>query len=152
VDQCIYKPFQLNDLADRLRRMANPESREPGPGSPKVRDQIEKDVTAYLVHMGIPSHYRGFVYLKEAVVQCALHGFSAGTLTKELYPSLAETFGTTPGAVEAGIRNAITTAWQHGNREFLRQLCRLEGSDRAPTNSFLMARLVERMEIGSPPG
>ena len=71
-------------------------------------------------------------------------GLLGGSLTKELYPRLAEKYSTTPG-VEAAIRNAVITAWEDGNREFLEELTGRISKGRFPTNSLIIAKLADQL-------
>ena len=93
--------------------------------------------------MGVPPHYKGFSYLKEAVLMYSDDGYFAGGLTKELYPTLAKKYHTTASGVEAAIRNAVVAAWENGNREFIRKLCEPYCRERMPTNSLIIAKVSE---------
>jgi len=48
-----------------------------------------------------------------------------GAVTKELYPMVAQKFGTTPSRVERAIRHAIELAWDRGNVELKNKFFRL---------------------------
>ena len=45
-----------------------------------------------------------------------------GAVTKELYPSIAKKFNTTPSRVERAIRHAIEVAWSRGKVDAINQL------------------------------
>ena len=103
-------------------------------------------VTELLHRIGIPAHFKGYNYLRDAVlVVLEDEGLFGGSLTKELYPRLAEKYNTTPGGVEAAIRNAVITAWDHGNRAFLEELTGRTSKGRFPTNSLLIAKLADQL-------
>ena len=71
-----------------------------------------------------------------------------GSLTKKLYPQLAEKYGSTPGGVEAAIRNAVLAAWESGNRAFLDKLSGgYSRKGRFPTNSMVIAKLADELRL-----
>ena len=153
----IVKPFDLELLAQRIRQFgthqesAAHEDADLGPVRvTRSPAQVEAAVTALLHHLGVPAHFKGYSYLRDAVLMVVQENrMLGGSLTKELYPRLAEKYGTTPGGVEAAIRNAILAAWEHGNREALVQLTGgASRRERFPTNSLLIAKLADRVRFG----
>jgi two-component system response regulator (stage 0 sporulation protein A) len=154
-DYFIVKPFDLQILVERIREFAgNSSSNLAAPGanfySQKNSRQPEVLITELLHNMGVPPNFKGYTYLREAVLlACRNHRLVGGGLSKELYPRLAEKYETTVGGVEAAIRNAINSAWHRGNREFVESLTSpLEcDEDRLPTNSLIIAKLVDRINL-----
>lgn len=59
----------------------------------------------FLIESGIYPNLKGFNYLIKAVEIAKKKGLIS--LTKEIYPMIAEEFGTTSSRVERGIRNVI---------------------------------------------
>lgn len=145
-DYFLVKPFRLDILLERLREFACTSTgvvhREEAV-TQEAPMTIEQRVTEILHRMGVPPHFKGFAYLRDAVLMYMKEGYYAGGLTKEMYPALAEKYNTTMSGVEAGIRNALAAAWEHGNPEFIRKLCEPYCEDRMPTNSLVIARIVE---------
>jgi len=149
-DYFVMKPFRLEMLADRIRQFCE--------GNPSIvsREQAsaiestvntEQRITKLLHTMGVPPHYKGFLYLKEAVLMCVEDGYFGGNLTKQMYPCLAAKFKTTSGGVEAAIRNAVLAAWENGNTEYIRHLCDPHCDERIPTNSLIIAKIAEESQI-----
>jgi two-component system response regulator (stage 0 sporulation protein A) len=72
-----------------------------------------------------------------------------GAVTKELYPSIAMKFQTTPSRVERAIRHAIELAWDRGNvemmTEFFGYTINLERGK--PTNSEFIAMVADKLRI-----
>ena len=145
-DFFLVKPFKLDILAQRLRQFAQADPKmaalEEAPTS-ETRLTADQRVTRLLHTMGVPPHYKGFSYLKEALLMYSDDGYFAGGLTKELYPTLAKKYHTTASGVEAAIRNAVVAAWENGNREFIRKLCEPYCRERMPTNSLIIAKVSE---------
>jgi len=145
-DYFLVKPFRLEILVERLREFSAASANmildeEALAQEPPL--SVDQKVTQILHKMGVPPHLKGFAYLRDAVILYLREGYYAGGLTKEMYPALAEKYKTTMSGVEAGIRNALAAAWKHGNTEFIRTLCEPYCEDRMPTNSLIIAKIVE---------
>ncbi len=162
VDYFVIKPFNLNLLADRVRQFTATHIPVPDQMSFKEvsptaerdfqiqegatrNDNREQEVVKFLHEMGIPPHFKGFTYLREAVIMCNHEGYVGGALTKQLYPALARKYKTTVGGVEAAIRNSVVTAWENGNPDYIRALCGSHRGQRIPTNSLIIAKLAEEV-------
>lgn len=153
-DYFMVKPFDLNLLADRIRQFSTTAGTGvvSGGSSPKFRAPVVDDevsVTRLLQEMGVPAHFKGYNYLRDAVrIVLRDEQMLGGALTKKLYPKLAEKYGSTPGGVEAAIRNAVLAAWESGNREFIDKL---SGGNlrkgRFPTNSMVIAKLADELRV-----
>lgn len=153
-DYFMIKPFDLNLLAERIRQFAHSQGNNvtgavaSGKYKPQVIDD-EVSITRLLQEMGVPAHFKGYNYLRDAVrIVLRDEQMLGGSLTKKLYPQLAEKYGSTPGGVEAAIRNAVLAAWESGNREFLDKLT---GGNlrkgRFPTNSMVIAKLADELRV-----
>lgn len=151
VDYFMLKPFSLEVLADRVRQFTQTRitlgQAETAAVQASSSVNVNASVTRLLHKLGVPPHYKGFSYLRDAVLMCADEGYLGGALTKELYPALAEKYATTPGGVEAAIRNAIIAAWETGNREAIVEVCGPHAAERVPTNSLFIAKLTEEVYV-----
>ena len=161
VDYFIVKPFNLQMLADRVRQFAQENAdaaAQHGAASdyavelrtnyePNSDTVSEQKVIRLLHDMGVPPHFKGFTYLRDAVLMCGKRGYVGGGLTKEIYPTLAERYNATVGGVEAAIRNAVVSAWDNGNTEFIIKLCGTHFGEKVPTNSLIIAKLAEQARI-----
>lgn len=166
VDYFIVKPFDMEVLAERICQFAGDDTRqgvvntsvltngsassplmsERQSGPKRSQRDYEAAVTALLHKIGIPAHFKGYNYLRDAVLMLLQDDtLLGGSLTKELYPRLAERYNTTAGGVEAAIRNAVIAAWEHGNREFLTELTGSASKGKFPTNSLIIAKLADQM-------
>lgn len=162
VDYFIVKPFNLKMLADRVRQFAHEDTENSADqrslATEYVTDALadleqasevvnEQRVIRLLHDMGVPPHFKGFTYLRDAVIMCGKRGYVGGGLTKEIYPTLADRYSATVGGVEAAIRNAVVSAWDNGNTDFIAKLCGSHFSDKVPTNSLIIAKLAEQAKI-----
>ena len=156
-DYFLIKPFDMQLLAERIRQFASSEAGETPPAMAPARPpatrtaQLEAMVTRLLHEMGMPAHFKGYQYLRDAVLM-AVEGSDlvGGSLSKEVYPRLASKYNATPGGVEAAIRNALIACWQNGNRAFLEQLTGQSvrtRQGRFPTNSMVIAQLADQLRM-----
>ena len=80
-DYFMIKPFQLEILAQRLREFAAT-SKEvvalEGAAALDTRTSADQTVLRLLHDMGVPPHYKGFSYLKDAVLMYTDEGYFAG--------------------------------------------------------------------------
>ncbi|HHY09110.1 MAG TPA: sporulation transcription factor Spo0A [Firmicutes bacterium] len=148
-DFFILKPFRLEMLAERIRQFSSDSEVIGGLQSAAAAEPVSSEykVTKLLHQMGVPPHYKGFSYLREAVLMCVEDGYLGGALTKEMYPALAEKYKTTSGGVEAAIRNAVIAAWENGNTAYIKELCHPHCEARVPTNSLIIAKIAEESMV-----
>lgn len=71
-------------------------------------------ISTFFIKIGLYANLKGFDYLIGAVEEVLKDSRMMHSLTKELYPKLAERFQTSVGSVERGIRNAIDIACNRG--------------------------------------
>ncbi len=146
-DYFLIKPFHLKVLVERIKLFSQKNGflvLNESVASLEGAETQEQKVTKILHSMGVPSHYKGFTYLREAVLMYSKEDYISGGLTKEMYPELAKKYKTTGTGVEAAIRNAVVAAWQNGNVTYIKNLCNPHGCERMPTNSLIIAKIAEQ--------
>jgi two-component system response regulator (stage 0 sporulation protein A) len=147
-DYYILKPFDFNVLASRIRQLADGVNvaQYIAPVKPK---NLDVAVTNIIHEMGVPAHIKGYHYLRDAILMVINEVNLLGAVTKELYPSIAMKFQTTPSRVERAIRHAIELAWDRGNvemmTEFFGYTINLERGK--PTNSEFIAMVADKLRI-----
>jgi two-component system response regulator (stage 0 sporulation protein A) len=158
-DYYVVKPFDMEVLATRIRQFAGDatslvtdgqsQSEFQAPSSGK-RDLMSA-VTEIIHMMGIPAHFKGYNYIRDAVMMVLQEdSMLGGNLTKILYPKIANKYGTTTGGVEAAIRNAILTAWEHGNRAYIGSIVgksAISTKGKFPSNSLMIAKIADQLRI-----
>ncbi len=122
----IVKPFDVGILVSRIRQMFTEkyippissggirklESESIAKKEPEPENTLEIAVTSMMLNAGIPPHIIGYRYVREAVIQMLSDDYKAfNSITKVIYPAVAEKFNTTAQKVERSIRNAIDSAW-----------------------------------------
>lgn len=68
---------------------------------------IETRVEFLLPFLGVPSHLKGYSYLKLAILIVCKDESKIKKVTSTLYPLIAEYYNTTPSRVERSIRHAL---------------------------------------------
>ena len=110
---------------------------------------LEKEISEFMLELGIPAHLRGYQYLRSAVEMCTENMELVGSVTKLLYPDLAKVYHTTDQKIERAIRNAIEVSWERGNGELFEQLfgyCNSREYSR-PTNSEYIATVADYIRL-----
>lgn len=112
---------------------------------------LERTVTEIIQKMGVPPNVKGYRYLRSAVMLATEDMTVLDSITKRLYPTVAQTNQTTPTRVERAIRHAITTAWdrQNGDSKFIEDKlhCKISFDGDKPTNSELIALISDCLRL-----
>lgn len=140
VDEVLLKPFSFQELSRSLVKLM---AQKNGKTVQQSSSSLQHVLVEVLVGIGIPSHFRGFFYLQEAVLLAVDRGWTVDALTTEIFPSLAADFNSTPSAVEAAVRHALLYAWEHGNVSYMRSVCGQQGNSWVPTNARFIACLLQ---------
>ena len=151
-DYYVLKPFNLEVLGQRIRQLVKQGDPLPDPHFyPQVREKrsLDLEVTRMIHEIGIPAHIKGYLYLREAILMVIERVELLGGITKELYPTVAKKFDTTPSRVERAIRHAIEVAWNRGNVDVIHNLFgHTVQSDRGkPTNSEFIAMVADKIRM-----
>ena len=70
-------------------------------------------------------------------------------VTKQLYPSVAKRYETTPSRVERAIRHAIEVAWDRGDIDILNSYFgyTIHNTRGKPTNSEFIAMISDKLRL-----
>lgn len=115
----------------------------------KEEHDLEKDVTDMIHEIGVPAHIKGYQYLREAIMMSVNDIEMLSSITKVLYPTIAEKYDTTPSRVERAIRHAIEVAWNRGRMETLNGLFgyTISTGKGKPTNSEFIALIADKIRL-----
>lgn len=124
---------RLSDLTERLEPPA------------VTQPDIRTSVTNLLLSLGVPTKLRGYACLREALLVAMRD--PGQSVTKELYPAVAEICGGNAFQVERSIRSAIHTAWDRRDERVWRLYFQPgpDGSVPRPTNAAFISRLADRL-------
>ena len=144
----ILKPFDMSDLEDKILDAVNfvPEK------DSKINvyhNNLEISVTKLLHGLGVPSHIKGYQYIREGVILMYEKPDIVGAITKELYPEIANRFDTTVSRVERAIRHAIEVSWNRGDIDLMEEIFgHSVDYDRAkPTNSEFIVTVSDKLRL-----
>lgn len=111
-------------------------------------DNIDLEISDLLHNLGIPSHIRGYKYIRDGIT-LMYNNESLSLITKEIYPTIAYKYETTPSRVERAIRHAIEVSWIRGDLSLMEDLFGFSVScDKAkPTNSEFLSTIADRLKL-----
>ena len=149
-DYYVLKPFDLEVLTSRVRQMVGNGQEMARPQAAPKPKTMDVEVTGIIHEIGIPAHIKGYHYLRDAIVMVVSRVELLSAITKELYPSIAIKYKTTPSRVERAIRHAIEVAWNRGNLDLINSMFgHTVSQDRGkPTNSEFIAMVADRLRMG----
>lgn len=112
-------------------------------------EQLELGVSSMLHDLGIPSHVRGYQYIREGVLLLYKDEDTSTFVTKEIYPKIASKYQTTSSRVERAIRHAIEISWTRGDIKLMEDLFgnSIDFDRSRPTNSEFLTTLADRFKL-----
>ena len=147
VNYYMLKPFVYEDLENHIVSVM-----ENNADTLQVKDSdLEKTITSLLHSLGVPSHIKGYQYIREGIGLMYNDPSLIGAITKEMYPSIAERYETTSSRVERAIRHAIEVSWNRGDYDLMEEIFgHSVDYDRAkPTNSEFIATIADKLRLDS---
>lgn len=113
-DYCFIKPIEARIVAERVVQMLS--WKGVGVFSNFQTFQEPELVVSDILHrVGIPIKVKGFRYLREAILLVIENPDIINSVTKILYPAIAEKYNSDPKSVERDMRYAIKIAWDNGH-------------------------------------
>ena len=112
-------------------------------------NNLQKSISRLLHELGMPSHIKGYQYIREAVSMVYDKPDIIGGITKELYPELAIKFDTTVSRVERAIRHAIEVSWNRGDWDLMEDVFghSVDIDKAKPTNSEFIVTLADKLRL-----
>jgi len=144
------KPFELSELEGKILEYSNTDSID---SKKKVIDMyycnLQMAITKLLHELGVPSHIKGYTYIREGITMIYNDPSLASAITKELYPEIGKKFDTTSSRVERAIRHAIEVSWNRGNWELIEEIFGYSVDiDKAKaTNSEFIVTLADKLRL-----
>ena len=142
------KPFELSDLEEKILEYSNNEIY-----SKKTIDlyysDLQMSITKLLHELGVPSHIKGYTFIREGINLIYNDPSLSSAITKELYPIIAKKYDTTPSRVERAIRHAIEISWNRANWELMEEVFGYSVDiDKAKaTNSEFIVTLADKLRL-----
>lgn len=106
-------------------------------------------ITDLLHSLGIPSHLRGFKYIRDGILLIYNSVHPISYITKDIYPELSKKYDTTPSRIERAIRHAIEVSWNRGDVDLMDELFgnSLNINRDKPTNAEYLTTISDRLKI-----
>ena len=148
VDYYMLKPISLDVLSKRIDDLISDATIKSGTLISKSDDkEVEEKITNLFITVGIPAHIKGYQFLREAIKLAMENPDIINSITKRLYPSIAEKFDTSASKVERAIRHAIEVAWNRGKIENINSIFGLTvyANNEKPTNGEFIALVADKM-------
>lgn len=154
-DYYMIKPCSHENLVARLKDLSRSDRQAPPPRPAPTRSgankSLDEKITNIFITVGIPAHIKGYQFLREAIKMAIDNPDIINSITKRLYPEVAERFDTSPSKVERAIRHAIEVAWNRGKIENINSLfgVRVYNHNEKPTNGEFIALVADKMLLES---
>lgn len=142
------KPFDLEDLKNKIIQTITYKKNNDRIIEIENKD-IQIQVTKLLHALGIPSHIKGYQFIRSAILMVYENPGLIGGITKELYPDLSIKFNTSIQRVERAIRHAIEVSWLRGDIDLMEDIFgHSVDIDRAkPTNSEFIVTIADKLRL-----
>lgn len=143
------KPVDTDLLMKRIQELTDMKLK----GSPKLIGErtrsLDEKITSIFLSIGIPAHIKGYQYLREGIKLVMSRPESISSITKVLYPGIADIFGTSASKVERAIRHAIEVAWTRGRIENINDIFgyNIYSKNDKPTNGEFIALIADRLQL-----
>ena len=146
VSYYLLKPFDFVDFEKRILELTN---KKESKNIDLRYNNIQMSITKILHELGIPSHIKGYQYIREGVGIIFEKPETIGGITKELYPELAIKFDTTVSRVERAIRHAIEVSWNRGDWNLMEEIFgnSVDIDKAKPTNSEFMVTIADKLRL-----
>ncbi len=144
------KPFDFETAYKLLLELAEPQPvQKPSPA--KRSRSLDEKISNLFISVGIPAHIKGYQFLREAIKMTIETPDIINSITKRLYPSIAERYGTSASKVERAIRHAIEVAWNRGKIENINNIfgIKIYSPNEKPTNGEFIALIADKLLLES---
>ena len=146
VNYFILKPFELADLEKKILDLFK---KKEDKSIDFYNSNLQVSISKILHDLGIPSHIKGYQFLRDAVCLVFERPEIIGGITKELYPELAEKYDTTVSRVERAIRHAVEVSWNRGDLKLMENIFghSVDIDKAKPTNSEFIVTIADKLRL-----
>ncbi len=144
----LLKPFELSDLEAKINDVVNNKGNK-RESIDLFNNNLQISITKTLHELGVPSHIKGYQYIREGITLVYKRPEMIGGITKELYPEIAEKFDSTVSRVERAIRHAIEVSWNRGNWDLMEDIFghSVDIDKAKPTNSEFIVTIADKIRL-----
>ncbi|MBQ3474739.1 MAG: sporulation transcription factor Spo0A [Bacilli bacterium] len=142
IEYIMIKPFEFEELENKINKIEELD----GIGNIK---NLKINLTKLLHELGVPSHIKGYEYIREGIMLLYNDPSIIGGITKELYPEIAEKYNTSVSRVERAIRHAIEVSWNRGNLDLMEEVFghSVDYDKAKPTNSEFIVTVADKLKL-----
>ena len=126
------KPFSLEVLIERIKALDYEEN-----------NILEKELEDIMGKLGISQKVNGYLYIKKAILMVIKNNGVMDSITKVIYPYIANEYNTTDKNVERSIRSCIKRAFKDEKENCWYRLS-LDLSDK-PTNAEFIQKIANKL-------
>ncbi len=139
----LLKPFEMKDLESRIKGLID------SPNKDIETNNLKISLTKLLHELGMPSHIKGYEYIREGIIMLYNDPSIIGGITKELYPEIADKYNTSVSRVERAIRHAIEVSWNRGNIDLMEEVFghSVDYDKAKPTNSEFIVTVADKLKL-----
>lgn len=148
VNYFILKPFELSDLERRIEECCETKTYN-NTSIDIYHNNLQISITKILHELGVPSHIKGYQYIREGISILYEKPDVVGGITKFLYPDIADKFDTTVSRVERAIRHAIEVSWNRGDWDLMEEIFghSVDIDKAKPTNSEFIVTVADKLRL-----
>ena len=144
----VLKPFDLKELEKRVLDVTSNKNKEN-----RIlnlhENNIQISITKILHELGIPSHIKGYQYIRYDINLVYDNQYLIGGITKELYPEIGIRYDTSVTRVERAIRHAIEVSWNRGDWDLMEEIFghSVDIDKAKPTNSEFIVTIADKLRM-----
>lgn len=148
INYFILKPFELKELENIIEDVMSKNTY----GNKSIdlyHNNLQISITKILHELGVPSHIKGYQYIRDGIIMIYDKPEIVGGITKELYPDVAKKYNTTVSRVERAIRHAIEVSWNRGNWDLMEEIFghSVDIDKAKPTNSEFIVTVADKLRL-----
>ncbi len=142
----VAKPFDYNTLFKVISDLSAPQM-PTRPVQTRKNRTLDERIANLFISVGIPAHIKGYQFLREAIKMTIETPEIINSITKRLYPGIAERYQTSASKVERAIRHAIEVAWSRGKIENINSIfgIKVYSPNEKPTNGEFIALIADKL-------
>lgn len=153
VSYFLSKPFDLTQLEDTIRKIcckrgfSSYTSMNSEQKINKKDNKLIVKISEILHSMGIPANLKGYLFLREAIEMAVYNSELLSSISKNIYPTIANKYHTTSSRVERAIRHSIEVGWKRGHMEQLNFSfgSTMSSLKKKPSNGKLIALIANHL-------
>lgn len=141
------KPFDYNTALKVINDFSNPRPAQRSQVNVRKNKTLDERIANLFISVGIPAHIKGYQFLREAIKMTIETPEIINSITKQLYPGIAQRYQTSASKVERAIRHAIEVAWNRGKIENINNVfgIKIYAPNEKPTNGEFIALVADKL-------